>query len=285
MLPFGKTQKPKIALQRRSVTRSQFNSRTGRVAKLPTLPPRSTTWRWSGSVMQLPKWLRLSEALRCVMETSVSEKQAKRDLCNALADGKIRLRFCFMWRPKAQDFLTGRDKPTTEVYNVKKSQIPAILRPSDFNWPRSQVRKPELWLIQGSGGSLFGFCVVLESVHHAAGDSSPYLERGGPSLAYEHRVELHSGDVLKVLCTADKIPDEQSGALRWPQPSGAMMVGMMGAIKQIWPDGRIPKELTAKHRNKLIMDQLERNGWSFPPNNPARTIQRALKKLREQKSK
>src|SRR4249919_2004321 len=43
MWPFGKTQKRKIALQRRSVTRSQFNSRTGRVAKLPTLPPRSTT--------------------------------------------------------------------------------------------------------------------------------------------------------------------------------------------------------------------------------------------------
>ena len=43
MLPFGKTQKRKIALQRRSMTRSQFNSRTCRVAKLPTLPPRSTT--------------------------------------------------------------------------------------------------------------------------------------------------------------------------------------------------------------------------------------------------
>jgi hypothetical protein len=43
MWPFGKNQKRKIALQRRSVTRSQFNSRTCRVAKLPTLPPRSTT--------------------------------------------------------------------------------------------------------------------------------------------------------------------------------------------------------------------------------------------------
>ena len=43
MLPFGKTQKRKIALQRRSVTRSQFNSCTYRVAKLRTLPPRSIT--------------------------------------------------------------------------------------------------------------------------------------------------------------------------------------------------------------------------------------------------
>jgi hypothetical protein len=43
MLPFGKTQKRNIALQRRSVTRSQPNSRPCRVAKLRALPPRSAT--------------------------------------------------------------------------------------------------------------------------------------------------------------------------------------------------------------------------------------------------
>jgi hypothetical protein len=102
--------------------------------------------------MQLPKWVRLSEALQCVMRTGVSEKQAKRDLCNALADRKIRLRFCYMWRPTAQDFLTGRDKPTMEVRRVANSQIPAILKPSDFNWRRSQVRQLDLWLkIRGPG--------------------------------------------------------------------------------------------------------------------------------------
>ena len=43
MLRFGKTQKRNIALQRRSVTRSQPNSRPCRVAKLRALPPRSAT--------------------------------------------------------------------------------------------------------------------------------------------------------------------------------------------------------------------------------------------------
>ena len=43
MLPFGETQKRKIALQRRSVTRSQPNSRPCRVTKLRILPPRSAT--------------------------------------------------------------------------------------------------------------------------------------------------------------------------------------------------------------------------------------------------
>jgi hypothetical protein len=236
--------------------------------------------------MQLPKWVRLPEALQRVMETSVSEKRAKRDICNALADRKIRLRFFFMWRPKAEDFLTGRGKPTMEVRYVKKNQIPAILRPSDFNWPRSQVRKPELWLIQGPGGSFFGFCVVLENVHYSASDLSPHLERGGPSLAYEHRVELHSADVLEVLCTRDKVPDEQSGEVGRPQSGGALSRGMELAIKELWPDLITPTGLTAKDRNNMILDRMIRNGGSVPADKGApRAIQRAFKRLKEQNQK
>ena len=235
--------------------------------------------------MSLPKWVRLSEALQRVMATSVSEKQAKRDLCNAIADQKIRLRFCFMWRPTAQDFLTGRDKPTREVRSVTKSQIPSILKPGDFNWARSQVRNPDLWLIQGPGNSFFGFCQVLESVHYAAGDPSPHLERGGRSLAYEHRVELLSADVLKVLCTADKIPDKQAGEVCRPQSGGALSRGIEEAIDQLWPDG-IPKGLRAKDRNELIRKQVILNGGSvLSPDGFARAVQRVLKKRREQKSK
>jgi hypothetical protein len=222
--------------------------------------------------MQLPKWVRLSEALQCVMRTGVSEKRAKRDLCNALADRTIRLRFCYMWRPTAQDFLTGRDKPMTQVCYVKKSQIPAILKPGDFNWPRSQVRQLDLWLkIRGPGGSFFGFGLVLESVRYAAGDPSPHSP-GGRALAYEHRVELHSADVLKVLCTGDKIPDEQASE------GGALSQGIEEAIKQLWSN-RIPKGLRAKDRDKMINDQLIRNGGSVS-GATARTIQRVIKNLK-----
>jgi hypothetical protein len=212
--------------------------------------------------MPLPNWVRLPEAV--LLGTSVSEKQAKRDLCNALADRKIRLRICFMWRPAAQDFLTGRDKPTTVRY-VKKSQIPAILKPGDFNWSRSQIRKTELW-------SFFGIWQVLESVHYAAGDPSPhYLQRGRRSLAYEHRVELHRADVLKVLCTGDKIPDEVATGRRGidhpgeagrgegraaladeDESIGAKTLGIIEAIKNLWPDGIIPKGLSAKERDDAI---------------------------------
>jgi hypothetical protein len=240
--------------------------------------------------MPLPKWVPLSEALQLVMRTSVSEKQAKRDICNALADGKIRLRLCFMWRPKIQDFLTGRDKPTTEVRYVKKSQIPAILKPGDFNWPRSQVRKPELWLIRGPGGSFFGFWRVLERVRYAAADPSPHSQRGGRSRAYQHRVELHSADVLKVLCNGEKVPDEQAAVRRSQpkgEPKGAKTRGIIEAIRQLWPNHRIPEGLTAKDRDKAIIDQLTGNGGSVPSSRTikrsvpsSRTIQRVLKKLK-----
>ena len=228
--------------------------------------------------MQLPEWVQLSEALHCVMGASVSKKRAKLDLCNAVAAQKIRLRIWFIWRPRAQDFLTPRDKPMTQVRSVKKSQIPAILKPGDFNWSRSQIRKPELWVeVQGPRGSFFGNRQVLESVHYSPGDPSPhYLQRGGRSLAYVHRVELHSADLVKVLRTGDKIPDEQASDI--PESGGALALGTEEAIKQLWPNG-IPKGLRAKDRNKMIVDRLKHNGASIPQDVP-RAVQRALKNLK-----
>ena len=236
--------------------------------------------------MQLPEWVQLSEALHCVMGASVSKKRAKLDLCNAVAAQKIRLRIWFIWRPRAQDFLTPRDKPMTQVRSVKKSQIPAILKPGDFNWSRSQIRKPELWVeVQGPRGSFFGNRQVLESVHYSASDPSPhYLQRVGRSLAYDHRVELHSADVLEVLWTRDKVPDEQSGEVGRPQSGGALSLGIELAVEQLWPDRIIPTGLTAKDRDSAIIEQLRRNGGSVPKNSIARTIQRVFKKLEKQKS-
>jgi hypothetical protein len=67
MLPFGKAQKRKIALQRRSVTRSQFNSRTCRVAKLPISPPRSTQlWGFRRGLRRRWHRLRSPTAISCL---------------------------------------------------------------------------------------------------------------------------------------------------------------------------------------------------------------------------
>ena len=118
--------------------------------------------------------------------------------------------------------------------------------------------------------------MVLENVHYAASDLSPHLERGGRSLAYEHRVELHNADVFKV-CTGDKIPDEQASEVRGPQSGGALTRGLEEAIEQVWLNGIIPKGLRAKDRNNMIIAQVRRNGGSVPKD-PAKAIQRVLKK-------
>ena len=57
--------------------------------------------------------------------------------------------------------------------------------------------------------------------------------------------------------------------------AGAKTRGILQAIGRLWPDG-IPKGLTAKNRDRAIIDWLEGNGCSVPTS-PERAIQRALK--------
>src|SRR5262249_28942467 len=56
---------------------------------------------------------------------------------------------------------------------------------------------------------------------------------------------------------------------------GAKMRGIGEAIDQLWPSG-IPKGLSAKDRNRAIIEWLSSNGCSLPTN-PERAIQRVLK--------
>jgi hypothetical protein len=224
------------------------------------------------------KWESLSLALKRVMDSGVAEKDAKRDLCNAIADRKIRLRLRFTWRPIIQEFLTGRDRPTTEVCYVRKVQIPSILKPGDFDWPRSRVRKPELWQnTRGPSGSFFGNWRPAEIVRYNSGDPLPHSRRGGRALAYQHRVELNSRDVTDVLCGAESYT-ERVNVVPSLRSGGAKTRGVIQAMDRLWPGG-IPKGLSAKDRNKAIRTQLEIDESSIPQDLP-RIVQRALKERR-----
>ena len=104
--------------------------------------------------MRSSSWEQLSEALQRVMATGVTERKAKRDICQAIANRKIGLRLYFMMRPTRMDYLTCRDIPTRLVHRVKGDDIPPILRPGDFDWPRSASGRQELWQnIRGPSGS------------------------------------------------------------------------------------------------------------------------------------
>jgi hypothetical protein len=59
---------------------------------------------------------------------------------------------------------------------------------------------------------------------------------------------------------------------------GAKTKGIMEALNQLWPGG-IPKAVSAKERDRKILEWLREKNYSLPTN-PARTIQRALIKRR-----
>src|SRR5262249_14875433 len=59
---------------------------------------------------------------------------------------------------------------------------------------------------------------------------------------------------------------------------GAKTRGVTEAVNQLWPEG-VPKGLTAKERDQLVLKQLERNGSSIPTN-LSRAVQRVLQEQR-----
>lgn len=220
------------------------------------------------------------EALQRVMATGVTERKAKRDICQAIANRKIGLRLYFMMRPKRMDFLTGRDIPTRLVHRVKGDDIPPILRPGDFDWPRSRIRKPSPWQnVRGPSGSLFGNWRIVETAHYGQANSIPNSQRGGRAVAYEHRVELRSADITNVFSMGkERAPSA-------PQPksaTGAKWLGVENALLTLYPNGIPPAELTAKERNTKVAKWLAANGYSKPNSDVAlaRLIQRVLEALR-----
>jgi hypothetical protein len=232
-----------------------------------------------------PKWECLSLTLKRLMASGAAEKDAKRDLCNAIADKKIRLRLRFAWRPTTQDFLTGRDKPDTEIRYVKKVQIPAILKPGDFDWQRSQVRKPALWRkrkIRGPSGSFLGNWRVIEIARYRADDPLPHSQRGGRCLTYQHRVELHSADVTKILIgpAEQDTPDEQERALAQLLPDLGPKTRAIAEIIIELGLKHIMQLPSKKARNKEIIEGLQKKGHKIPAY-PERSIQRLLALLRQ----
>jgi hypothetical protein len=71
------------------------------------------------------------------------------------------------------------------------------------------------------------------------------------------------------------LPDDRSTDLDSKSGLGAKTRGIAQAIGQLWPKG-IPKGLSAKDRNRAVIDWLRANGCSVPTS-PERAIQRVLK--------
>jgi hypothetical protein len=71
------------------------------------------------------------------------------------------------------------------------------------------------------------------------------------------------------------LPNDRSTDLDSKSGPGAKTRGIAQAIGQLWPSG-VPEGLSAKDRNKAVIDWLRHQGYSVP-GNPERAIQRVLK--------
>jgi hypothetical protein len=126
-------------------------------------------------VAYTPDWEPLADALKRVVAIGVSEDEAKRDLCRAVANQKIRVRV----RIAAWDRFRGG-----QLFSGGNIRQPAHLAPDDFDWARSCPLSP--WLI----GPRWGERRNREWI------------RGWEPRVLEF-IELSTADVIEVLCSAD----------------------------------------------------------------------------------
>jgi hypothetical protein len=162
----------------------------------------SLQWRVGSMAAYVRDWERLAQVLKRLTATGVCQDEAKRDICNAMADRKILLRIFFVVSPKNVEWLSRRGLFPNNVHYVTPDEIPPRLNPDDFDWLQSRVWKP--WTeVRSPAGSFLGHWLLAERSHHSPDDPYPRSltsqNRRRPS--YWHRVELFRPDVTKVLIT------------------------------------------------------------------------------------
>jgi hypothetical protein len=201
-------------------------------------------------------WEPINEALQRVVAAGLSEKQVKRDLCRAIADYKIEIRLHL-----AAD--RSRGLPP-KVLSPPALEIPQHLSPADFDWPSSRMSPhSQLW-------------------------TGPSQRLGQSNLLYFHEnnelvdrtvdlIELRVADVTKVFFNTESQPKAKPAAgSPAPRPNkAAKATGVEQAIEALWGSKGIPSGLSAKDRDRQIVDWLKDRNLSIPK---LRTIQRALKR-------
>ncbi len=98
-------------------------------------------------------WVRLNEAARLVMDAAAgcSKEEAQADICQAVADGVIRIR----GRLKNQATGPMRSK---EVLEGPAFDIKPTMKPDDLDWEQSRPLKP--WTVRRGSYSLPGSWIL-----------------------------------------------------------------------------------------------------------------------------
>jgi hypothetical protein len=85
-----------------------------------------------------PAWLRLSDAADCITQTGVPKNIAQEALCQAISDGAIKFRA----QLKRND---SKAKKSKSVLQGGSFETPAVIKPTDFDWEKSNPFKP--WIV------------------------------------------------------------------------------------------------------------------------------------------
>jgi hypothetical protein len=164
-------------------------------------------------VTYTPEWEPLADALQRVMATGLGEDEAKLDLCRAVADRKIDVRVRIASRG-----MRG------EVFSDGNVDVPAYLKPSDFDWVQS--RPLAQWLIGPRPGE-------------------HYLWVGGWEKRPLDLIEVSTADVKNVLIgSAGGLA--QVGERPQPRPrkkSGPAIERTRRVIDELYPGG-VPDQAT-----------------------------------------
>jgi hypothetical protein len=86
-------------------------------------------------MVYVPDWERLSDALQRVMAPGMKEDQAKRDICNAIADRKIKIRGLIA---KEEGHGSFGERVVGTVRHGGEIEIPSHLSSRDFDWDNSR---------------------------------------------------------------------------------------------------------------------------------------------------
>jgi hypothetical protein len=188
-------------------------------------------------MVYIPKWEELKEALARVIGTGIGENDAKRDICNAIADRNVRVRIRCSLQPEW--------KVSEEVF------IPPRLYPEDFWWSESRwnvAKRPhryELGLLQDLPDGLR----LWEAAY----------------------IELCREDVTNALCTAlgktpakaDAIARNESGASKIVASKRERLnpkrERARRALSELYPSGvPDPITLTDKELCRAVWDHFEK---------------------------
>ena len=187
-------------------------------------------------------WERLSETLKRVMGTGVPEHQARADICNAIADRRIRIRIYWV---------SPRKLIRRQVRYVKPDEIPEHLRPADFDWTQSRVRDFRPWIkVHNPSGTVLGHWGLIEDARHTSDSSLPRALTYIPPIVLDwHRVELFWPDVTEVLLT---IRTDKSAGTRPPvkRRSKPQFERAKRALSELYPHG-VPDQATLRNMELL----------------------------------